>query len=230
MGLTAEELAAIRADVELAVSGKWTGVPAGGERFAAGMRVADVHAVKLLAEVDLLTTLLAEARERLAAYGTPVLQFPPLPGPDRGEIERARIRTMMEAGFTDYPAFVGLGVCPEGDRCPMGPTQGFHLTKRGRLPVHRPDLYGRRCDGSGERPLVVLAYLPEPAPERMRVHDATAAFPQTKHVLEDDGLTVCRVPATGPISAEHDAKHPLCRACREALTPGTEPAPAADPS
>lgn len=164
-GLTEQQLADIRADIELAVSGRWVGVPAGGERFAAGMRVVDQHAVPLLAHVDLLTAQLAEARALVASYGSPVLGPVPLPPVDEGYLKAlARREELVRTGVTDLEWADGLALCPAGERCTSGINATFALTKRGRLGVHRSD-YGRSCDGSGQHPAVVLRYVPAPEPD-----------------------------------------------------------------
>ncbi|MFF2612306.1 hypothetical protein [Kitasatospora sp. NPDC058046] len=214
--LTDDQLAVIRADLELAESGRMIGVPAGAERYEAWVRIGDHHARALLDHVDVLTRQLGEARELVASYGTPVTRFPPLPPEDPGLARQRADRELMKSGFTTYPPFVGLGICPD-DRCPTGPTSAFHLTTRGRLPVHRGGLYDTRCDSSGAKPAAVLACAYEPDPDGPRVHAADDQLPQTIHAPGLAGQTLCDRPATAPLTREQAEQHGLCRACREAL-------------
>lgn len=166
-GLSEQELAEIRADVELAIAGPWTGVPNEGQRFVAGLRVAEVHAVKLLAQVDLLTAQLAEARARLASYGSPVTGPVTAPPVDEGYLKAITFREELErTGITNQPWADGRGLCSRGAKCTAGPLSVFPLTKRGTLPVHRPSQHGPKCAGSGRKPSRVLRYVPptEPVP------------------------------------------------------------------
>ncbi|MEU7092958.1 hypothetical protein [Kitasatospora aureofaciens] len=165
-GLTEQELAVIRADIEPAVSGPMVGVPAGGERYAASVRVADQHALRLLAHVDVLTAQLAEARRTIASYGSPVLGGVPAPKVDEGQLRVLALRAELErTGTTSLKWADGHGLCPEGPHCTAGLLAVFPLTSRGRLPVHRITQHSPQCQGTGKKPLVVLRYVaPEPAP------------------------------------------------------------------
>lgn len=69
--LSDNQLAKIRADIQLAAAGPLVGVPAGAQRYEAWVRIGDQHGAALLADNDRLRTL-------LAAISAKVDQFPPL--------------------------------------------------------------------------------------------------------------------------------------------------------
>lgn len=126
---------------------------------SAGQALAE--AAQLRAELDRTRAELDQARDRLASYGTPIKQFPPLPPDDETHAKKAALRAELErTGTTEWAHADGRGLCPERDHCPSGLLALFVLTKRGRLPVHGNDYH--RCDGSGQKPAVVLR-LPDPA-------------------------------------------------------------------
>jgi hypothetical protein len=106
----------------------------------------------------------ARLRERLASYGSPVIGPVPLPPVDKGQLKKIAIREELErTGVTDQAWAVGRGLCPAKNQCPAGLLALFELTKRGRLPKHRGD-YGPACDGSGQKPSVVLRLAETAAP------------------------------------------------------------------
>ncbi|MFJ7176452.1 hypothetical protein ACIQXA_08590 [Streptomyces massasporeus] len=62
-----------------------------------------------------------------------------------------RMRAEAEAGFTDYPGFVGWVLCPAREKCPAGLRGAFKPLANGRLPMHR-STFGTPCPGAHKKP------------------------------------------------------------------------------
>ena len=113
------------------------------------------HLRDALAEVDRLT-------EQLAAYGTPVTTYPPLPPPDPGYEQIERRRAEMETGYVEWEWAVGMVLCPAREKCPERIDSVFKPLKNGRLPMHR-GMLRIPCPGANKRPTTPPLKLRPPA-------------------------------------------------------------------
>lgn len=66
--LSDDQLAKIRADIQLAAEGPLVGVPAGAQRYEAWLRIGDQHGAALLAEVDRLRAVLAAVSAKVDRF------------------------------------------------------------------------------------------------------------------------------------------------------------------
>ncbi|MFI5687852.1 hypothetical protein [Streptomyces sp. NPDC051636] len=113
--------------------------------------LAGTDVPQLAEEIRRLRAELAEARERLAAYGTPLIGGVPLP-PTDPTYERMEAKRMeLTEGFTDQEWAVGRVLCPAAFKCTKHPLTLFVPLKNGCLPLHRNDL-NIACSGSHKKP------------------------------------------------------------------------------